>query len=66
VLARGCYVYGAFELADLIPPVAEGIPEDQITVGHALLIAKLPASQQQEAFSAAFGACGRAVAIAKS
>ena len=43
-----------FELADLIPPVAEAFLKDQITIGHALLIAKLPASQQQEAFAAAF------------
>jgi ParB family chromosome partitioning protein len=48
------YVYGRIRLADLIPPVAEGFLKDQITIGHALLIAKLPASQQQEAFSAAF------------
>jgi ParB family chromosome partitioning protein len=34
--------------------VAEAFLKDQITIGHALLIAKLPASQQQEAFSAAF------------
>ena len=45
---------GAFRLADLIPPVAEAFLKDRITIGHALLIAKLPASQQQEAFSAAF------------
>jgi ParB family chromosome partitioning protein len=48
------YVYGRVRLADLIPPVAEAFLKDQITIGHALLIAKLPASQQQEAFSAAF------------
>ena len=48
------YVYGRIRLADLIPPVAEAFLKDQITIGHALLIAKLPASQQQEAFSAAF------------
>ncbi len=41
-------------MADLIPPVADAFLKDQITIGHALLIAKLPASQQQEAFSAAF------------
>jgi hypothetical protein len=29
--------------------VAEAFLKDQITIGHALLIAKLPASQQQEA-----------------
>jgi hypothetical protein len=34
--------------------VAEAFLKDQITIGHALLIAKLPASQQPEAFSAAF------------
>ena len=48
------YVYGRIRLADLIPPVAEAFLKDQITIGHALLIAKLPASQQQEAFTAAF------------
>jgi ParB family chromosome partitioning protein len=48
------YVYGRIRLADLIPPVAEAFLKDQITIGHALLIAKLPATQQQEAFSAAF------------
>jgi ParB family transcriptional regulator, chromosome partitioning protein len=48
------YVYGRIKLADLIPPVAEAFFKDQITIGHALLIAKLPASQQQEAFAAAF------------
>jgi len=39
---------------DRIPPVAEAFLKDNIRVGHALLIAKLPASQQQEAFAAAF------------
>jgi hypothetical protein len=34
--------------------VAEAFLKDQITIVHALLIATLPASQQQEAFSAAF------------
>ncbi len=34
--------------------MAEAFLKDQITIGHALLIAKLPASQQQEAFSASF------------
>src|SRR5208282_2344012 len=48
------YVYGRVRLTDIIPPVAEAFLKDQITIGHALLIAKLPASQQQEAFSAAF------------
>jgi ParB family chromosome partitioning protein len=48
------YIYGRLKLADLIPPVAEAFLKDQITIGHALLIAKLQASQQQEAFAAAF------------
>jgi ParB family chromosome partitioning protein len=48
------YVHGRIKLADLIPPVADAFLKDQITIGHALLIAKLPPSQQQEAFSAAF------------
>ena len=48
------YVYGRIRLADLIPPLAEAFLKDQITIGHALLIAKLPAAQQQEAFTAAF------------
>jgi ParB family chromosome partitioning protein len=38
----------------LIPPIAEAFLADRITIGHALLIAKLPSSQQQEAFNAAF------------
>jgi hypothetical protein len=37
--------------------VAEAFLKDQTTIGHALLIAKLLASQQQEAFWVAFGAC---------
>jgi hypothetical protein len=41
-------------LADLTPPVADAFLKDTITIGHALLIAKLPDSQQQEAFNAAF------------
>ena len=48
------YIYGRLKLADLIPPVAEAFLKDTITIGHALLIAKLQASQQQEAFAAAF------------
>src|SRR6266700_2505127 len=48
------YIYGRLRLADLIPSVAEAFLKDKITIGHALLIAKLPASQQQEALAAAF------------
>ncbi len=48
------YVCGRIRLADLVPSVAEAFLKDRITIGHALLIAKLPAPQQQEAFNAAF------------
>jgi ParB family transcriptional regulator, chromosome partitioning protein len=48
------YVHGRIKLADLIPPVAEAFLNDKIAIGHALLIAKLPDSQQQEAFNSAF------------
>ena len=48
------YIYGRLRLADLIPPVAEAFLKDKVTIGHALLLAKLPAAQQQEAFAAAF------------
>jgi ParB family chromosome partitioning protein len=51
---REAYVLGRIKLADLIPPVAEAFLKDTIAIGHALLIAKLPDSQQQEAFNAAF------------
>jgi ParB family chromosome partitioning protein len=48
------YVLGRIKLADLIPSVAEAFLKDTIAIGHALLIAKLPDSQQQEALNAAF------------
>jgi ParB family transcriptional regulator, chromosome partitioning protein len=48
------YVLGRIKLTELIPPVAEAFLKDKIAVGHALLIAKLPASQQQEALNACF------------
>src|SRR5438477_6021762 len=48
------YICGRLKLADLIPSVADAFLQDRITIGHALLIAKLPASQQQEALGAAF------------
>ena len=48
------YIYGRLKLADLIPPVAEAFLKDEITIGHALLIAKLQASQQQEGLAATF------------
>ena len=48
------YVQGRIQLADLIAPVAQAFLKDEIASGHALLIAKLPDSQRQEAFNAAF------------
>jgi hypothetical protein len=42
------------KLTELTPPVAKAFLNDKITTGHALLIAKLPAAQQQEAFAASF------------
>jgi ParB family chromosome partitioning protein len=42
------------KLTELIPDVADAFLADRITLGHALLIAKLSPGQQQEAFKAAF------------
>ncbi len=41
-------------LVELIPSIAEAFLADEIGVGHALEIAKLPPSQQEKAFDAAF------------
>ena len=41
-------------LVELIPSIAEAFLADQIGVGHALEIAKLPKEQQEKAFDAAF------------
>jgi ParB family chromosome partitioning protein len=41
-------------LVELIPSVAEAFLADQIGVGHALEIAKLPQAQQEKAFDVAF------------
>ncbi len=48
------YVQGRIKLTELIPPVADAFLADKITIGHALLIAKLPAGQQQQAFNTCF------------
>ena len=48
------YVQGRIKLTELIPPIADAFLADKITIGHALLIAKLPAGQQQTAFNACF------------
>lgn len=48
------FVAQRLKLVDLIPPIAEAFLADQIGVGHALEIAKLPQERQQNAFDAAF------------
>ena len=48
------YIAGRLKLTELIPDIAAAFLADRITLGHALLIAKLPPAQQQEAFKAAF------------
>jgi ParB family transcriptional regulator, chromosome partitioning protein len=44
------YVAGRLKLTELIPEVADAFLVDKLTIGHALLIAKLPPEQQHEAF----------------
>jgi ParB family transcriptional regulator, chromosome partitioning protein len=46
------YVLSRSRLADLAPAVAEAFAKDEIGVGHALLLAKLQAAQQEEALAA--------------
>src|SRR5580765_1425173 len=48
------YVQGRLRFTELTPEIQEAFLQDQITISHALLIGKLPASQQPAAFSAAF------------
>ena len=48
------FVAQRLKLVDLIPSIADAFLADQIGVGHALEIAKLPDVQQQKAFDAAF------------
>lgn len=48
------FVANRVQLIQLIPPIAEAFLEDKLSVGHATLIAKLPAAQQPDAFTAAF------------
>lgn len=43
-------------LVELLPSIAEAFLADQIGIGHALEIAKLPHAQQEKAFDAAFRA----------
>jgi len=48
------FVAQRLKLIDLVPSVVEAFYRDEIGVGHALLLAKLPADQQVQALSACF------------
>ena len=48
------FVAARLKLIDLIPTAVEAFYRDEIGVGHALLLAKLPADQQEQALSACF------------
>lgn len=48
------HIHGRLRIADLIPEAAKAFQADQITAGHALLIARLPENQQAEALAATF------------
>jgi ParB family chromosome partitioning protein len=48
------FVASRLKLADLVPAAVDAFYADEIGVGHALLLAKLPADQQVQALSACF------------
>ena len=48
------FVAARVKLIDLVPAAVEAFYRDEIGVGHALLLAKLPADQQEQALSACF------------
>src|SRR3984957_2407401 len=48
------FVATRLKLIDLVPAAVEAFHRDEIGVGHALLLAKLPADQQEQALSACF------------
>jgi ParB family transcriptional regulator, chromosome partitioning protein len=48
------FVAARLKLVDLVPIAVEAFYRDEIGVGHALLLAKLPADQQEQALSACF------------
>ncbi len=48
------FVASRLKLTDLVPVAIEAFYADGIGVGHALLLAKLPADQQEQALSACF------------
>jgi ParB family chromosome partitioning protein len=48
------FVATRLKLIDLVPVAVEAFYRDEIGVGHALLLAKLPANQQEQGLSACF------------
>jgi ParB family chromosome partitioning protein len=48
------FVASRLKLTDLVPSAVEAFYADEIGVGHALLLAKLPANQQKQALEACF------------
>jgi len=48
------FVAARLKLTDLVPAAVEAFYADEIGVGHALLLAKLPADQQEQALTACF------------
>jgi ParB family transcriptional regulator, chromosome partitioning protein len=48
------FVAARLKLIDLVPAAVEAFYRDEIGVGHALLVAKLPSDQQEQALSACF------------
>lgn len=48
------HIYARLRMAELIPEAAEVFQANQITAGHAVLIARLPQEQQKQALDAAF------------
>jgi ParB family chromosome partitioning protein len=48
------FIASRLKLADLVPSAVEAFYADEIGVGHALLLAKLPADQQAQALSSCF------------
>ena len=51
---RPSFVASRLKLVDLVPAAVDAFYANEIGVGHALLLAKLPADQQQQALSACF------------
>lgn len=48
------HIYARLRMAELIPEAAEVFQANQITAGHAVLIARLPQEQQKQALDTAF------------